>query len=138
VDHEITIPEDIQAFLRHQVESHEQLWLLRWLSEHAEQAHRADELASVLGIPLTVVDEALELLHRRGLVIVPTLEGPRRFQFGPATSDLALFTARLLSCNIEAPDEVTKLLMTNAVERLRLSVSSFFLEGPARRKSESE
>jgi hypothetical protein len=118
------LPHDVQAFIRDHVESHEQVQILRWLKVHETTAHSAERVAEAVGIPAIVASEAMLALHRQ--LLLTSTDGLRRFQLAPATPELARGVDELLEYAAADPVGLMKIMIDNAMARLRHNAGSFF------------
>jgi|SoiMethySBSTD1v2_1073268.scaffolds.fasta_scaffold3399811_2 predicted transcriptional regulator len=122
------IPAVVRQLLRDHIESYEHLECLLLLGRTHPRSWAVDEVASELHSGPSIVAEALEHLHRAGLVQTSTTGGPQQFTYtaGPDLIETlwhAYATNRL---------EIMSLMTANSLDRvstsaLRRFASAFFL-----------
>jgi hypothetical protein len=122
------VPADVQAFLHDRVESHEQLAALLLLRSTADKSWDAAQVASVLGIPEGIADEALRGLREQSLLSASIAANEVRFRYDPEPVELDGVVAKLEKADAEQKIDVLRLMTANAIERLRTKALTTFAE----------
>jgi predicted ArsR family transcriptional regulator len=121
------LPDDVRRFLDANVESIEQLEILRVLAESSEAEWDADALARAIQAPPADAAAHLAALHARGLVALRTEGAGARGRHGARSPELAAGVERLLRCYRERPVTMIKVVYARANERLRAFADAFKL-----------
>jgi len=121
------IPEDLLQFIDANVESVEQLEILRVLGETPAKQHRADELALECQIQPTKMANQLASLEQRGLIKTQIQEPHTLCSYGPSSADKEQMLQRLLQCYKERPVTLIKLVYDRVDKRLKAFADAFKL-----------
>lgn len=120
----IPFPEEIARFLHANIESVEQLEILRVLASDREKDWKADELAPVVQAEPQTTARDLAALERRGLVTA--LDGPRlAYRYGPQGRDLEVHLSCLLKHYNERPVSMIRMIYAMANNTLRTFADAF-------------
>lgn len=120
------IPEDLLRFLEANVDSIEQLELLRVLGEHPIQEHNAADLARECQIKPSSIAAELTALEHRGLLKTRSQDPHLFCSFNPAPSTDGLLK-RLLQFYREHPVILIKVVYARAQDRLKAFADAFRL-----------
>jgi DNA-binding IscR family transcriptional regulator len=125
VTDESALPPDLREFLSSNIESYEQLEVLRLLGKSPKLAWRVPAIAQKSQLAESVVEDVLLHLCSKGLVAsVPgRIEG-----FHHAPSNLATLetVARVIEFYEARPLELMKVMTANSIERLRANAAGAF------------
>ncbi len=121
------LPEEVRRFLDENVESLEQLEILRVLAEEPDRAWGAADLAAVIQSDPATAAAHLVALGGRGLVTLSTVGGEAAGRHGARTPDLGGRVNAVLSAYRERPVTMIKLVYARANERLRAFSDAFRL-----------
>lgn len=119
------IPDEVRRFLDENVESVDQLEVLRILGEDPAREWAAGELAGELQADPQALSSDLVALHSRGL-LKRAARGTEVFcQYGPATPELADALGLLLRVYLERPVTMIRLVSTRASRAIRSFAEAF-------------
>jgi hypothetical protein len=121
------IPDDVQAFLRDQIESYEELEVLLLLHGSHGQWLDVDAIKAQLPLPGISMETVEILVARQLLVVRATLADPV-YAYGPANHAVEATVARLAQSYAVAPLALMKLMTNNAMNRLRVSALETFAD----------
>jgi DNA-binding transcriptional ArsR family regulator len=122
------IPDDVRRFLDENIESIEQLEILRVLAETPALAKSADDLATEVQATPAAVAVHLVALNGRGLLAVSEQDGRPFGRHGPHTPDHAEKLGRMLQHYRERPVSMIKLVYARPVKRLKAFTDAFKLK----------
>lgn len=122
------ISADVQSFLRDRVESYEQLATLLLLRSNADKLWDASQVASILGIPESIAEEALRGLFEQRLLDMTVVTEEARFRYDPTPAELDGLVAKLEKADAEQKTDVLRLMTANAIQRLRAKALTTFAE----------
>jgi DNA-binding transcriptional ArsR family regulator len=109
------------------VESVEQMEILRILGERRDSEHSASELALVSQVQPSAIGAQLAALEQRGLVKTQ-LQGDTIFcRYGPSTEDKKNLLDRLLQLYKERPVTLIRLIYDRTALRLKAFTDAFRL-----------
>jgi hypothetical protein len=121
------IPEDIKRFLDRNIETLEQLEILRILGEDRAQARDASALAEMVQTQPQIAAQHLAALDARGLLTLAVDGTGQLARHGPKTPELEDMVNRLLQLYKERPVTLIKLVYARASDPLRAFADSFRL-----------
>jgi hypothetical protein len=121
------LPEDVCRFLGENIESIDQLELLRVLGEGAGREWTAAALAAEVQGPPDELTGHLGALAARGLVAAERRGAEAAWRYAPATPELDAMVVRLLQCYRERPVSMIKLVYAQAADPLRAFADAFRL-----------
>jgi hypothetical protein len=124
---DVEVPDDVQAFMQDYVDSYEELEVLLLAHRTCDQWRSAAAIAEQLPLP-GISAETAEVLVTRGLLSVQTTEIGPIYTFAPADPVLEAAVTRLAQWYTSAPLAVMKLMMTHAMNRLRVRALQRFAE----------
>jgi DNA-binding Lrp family transcriptional regulator len=119
------IPEEITQFLDSNIESIDQLEILRILGEDAGKEWSVADLAQVVQAKPQAVATHLAALHSRGLVTRVGREAEPSWRHGAATQELGARVDRLLRLYSERPVTLIKLVYAQGGNPLRAFADAF-------------
>ncbi len=119
------IPDEVRRFLDENVESIDQLEILRILSETPDKEWLARDLARMTQTPPETAAASLTALHARGLLALETRGDLLLARRGARTPGLEAQVDRLLQLYRERPVTMIKLVYARANERLRAFADAF-------------
>lgn len=122
------VPADVEAFLHDRIESYEQLATLLLLGSNADESWDIGRVASVLGIPESIAEEALRGLSAQRLLGMSIEAGEVRFRYNPEPPELNDLVIKLAKADAEHRLEVMRLMTANAIERVRAKALTTFAE----------
>ena len=117
-------PHDIKTFLDGNIESIDQLEILRLLGENPERSWDVDSLASEVQTDPATVAAHLTAMSGRGLITVEIRGTEVLGRYGPAPA-LAELVARLLQLYKERPVTMIKMVYDRAKDPLRNFAEAF-------------
>ena len=131
-------PVAVEQFLVEELEGYEQLEALLLLFSNVTQSFSREEVGAALGIGVDAADEALEHLHRRGLVDLEPAQGGPRFRYlsQPASRDVTI--GALSRLYQERPIDIVRRMTANAIERLRTAAIHRFSDAFLLRKDKKD
>lgn len=121
------IADDVLQFLDANVDSIEQLEILRNLGEDPGKIWSADDLARVTQVEPSIMPAHLSALEGRGLVRTQTHEGRLACQYNLQTTQAAGMLTRLLQAYKEHPVTLIRIVYERADERLKAFAEAFRL-----------
>jgi hypothetical protein len=121
------LPEDVRRFLDENIESLEQLEILRVLAEEPGREWSAGELAAEIQAEPSAAASHMAALAARGLVATSARRGEAVARHGSRSPDLGDRLARVLAAYRERPVTMIKLVYAKANERLRAFSDAFRL-----------
>jgi hypothetical protein len=121
------LPEDLMRFIDSNIESIEQLEILRILGEFPAREWTATELAKEAQISPSVIAGQLSTLERRGLLQTHTVELMLLCKFAPRSPEIEQPLRALLQFYRERPVTLIKIVYDRANERLKAFADSFRL-----------
>jgi DNA-binding MarR family transcriptional regulator len=121
------LPPDLYRFLDANVESMEQLEILRILGETPDSPRLVAELAQQAQIQPTAIGTHLAALEQRGLLKTAVLDTKPVCRYAPRTPDIETLLGRLLQFYRERPVTLIKLVYARAQGRLKAFSESFRL-----------
>jgi hypothetical protein len=121
------IPEDVRRFLDANIESIDQLEVLRVLGEDPAREWQAAALAAAVQAPPESMAGHLAALAGRGLLAAETRGTELVCRYKPATPEIAAILTRVLQVYRERPVTVIKLVYARAADPLRAFADAFRL-----------
>jgi hypothetical protein len=118
-------PEDVKRFLDANVETIEQLEILRILGEDRQREWPTGELAREVQAQPPVLRVHLTALHGRGLVALETRGADLVCRYGPKTPELEAGLDRFLQAYRERPVTTINLVYARARDVLRTFADAF-------------
>lgn len=122
------LPDEVKRFLETNIDSVDQLEILRVLGEDPQKEWSAKELAREAQTPPQSIAAHLEALRSRGLLLAPVRESNLFCRFGPATPELLNEVQRLLQVYRERPVTMIKLVSARAKDALQTFADAFRLK----------
>lgn len=122
------LPEDTKRFLEVNIDSLDQLEILRVLGEDPQKEWRAANLAREAQAAPQTIGTHLTVLQARGLLTLQTRDAELFCRYGAANSELAERLARLLQVYRERPVTIIKLIYASARDPLRSFADAFRLK----------
>jgi hypothetical protein len=122
------LPDDVLGLLRDRVSSLEELETLRLLHVGRQEWWNGEAVGARLKIPPASADEALEQLHRQGLLVSRVQSGITLYKYEGVEAALDATVGRLIHAYDDERISVMKVLSSNAVERVRSSVIRTFAD----------
>jgi hypothetical protein len=122
-----TLPENVRAFLRHHVESYEQLELLLFLREHHALGWPISQIAERLHFPSGEIDQAVAGLVAAGCV-AERAQPERAIRYAPRDEGQAAAIDGLAAAYAARPLAIIKLMNANAIERVRSAAIDTFAD----------
>jgi hypothetical protein len=119
------IPDDVVAFLDANVESFEQLELLRMLGEARDKEWQIDALAKEVQVDVPTATRHLAALCARGLITRVATGSEIAYRFGCQTPKLERKLADTLQVYNERPVTMIKLVYAQASNPLRAFADAF-------------
>jgi DNA-binding MarR family transcriptional regulator len=120
--------EEVKRFLEANIESVDQLEILRLLGEDPHKEWQAEELAREAQTTPAAIAMHLAALHTRGLLGTRTQEIHLFCRYGPATPELAEKVERLLQVYRERPVTMIKLVYARSKDMLKTFAEAFRLK----------
>lgn len=121
------LSDDVRRFLDENVESLEQLEILRVLAEDPGRAWGATELAGAIQAEPATAAKHLTALGGRGLITLTTAGAEAAGRHGARTPELGAKVDALLAAYRQRPVTMIKLVYERANERLRAFSDAFRL-----------
>lgn len=121
------LPEDVRRFLDENIESLEQLEILRVLAEDPGREWAAAELAAEIQADPSAAASHIAALAARGLVATSTRRGETVARHGTRSPELGGRLTQVLAAYHERPVTMIKLVYAKANERLRAFSDAFRL-----------
>jgi len=122
------LPEEVKSFLEANIDSVDQLEILRVLGEDPQKEWQSDDLAREVQTAPQTIGSHLTVLQARGLLMVQTRDAKLYCRYGPAGSELAERVARLLQVYRERPVSMIKLVYATARGPLKTFAEAFRLK----------
>jgi hypothetical protein len=119
------IPQDIARFMRANIESLEQLELLRVLSEDPTKEWQPEPLGREAQANPQAAASHLAALSSRGLLTIITRGSETLYRHGCGSPGLDKMLSRLLQLYKERPVTMIRLVYTQATDRLRAFADAF-------------
>lgn len=119
------IPADVEQFLVENIESFDQLEILRVLGDLVAREWAPDELAREIQADPQVVASHLGKLQRRGLLVCDNRPTGLVCRYGPQNPDLEERVRRLLEVYRERPVTLIKMVYARENARLRAFAEAF-------------
>jgi DNA-binding MarR family transcriptional regulator len=121
------IADDLSRFLDANVESMEQLEILRILGEAPETQWSVSELVRAAQIQPSAIAAQLAALEQRGLLKTQVLESHLHCKYAPRTPEIGQLLERLLQFYKERPVTLIRLVYARANDKLKAFAESFRL-----------
>jgi hypothetical protein len=121
------IPSDIKAFLYANIDSVDQLEILRLVVGEPQTEHSALSLAQELQLPLQAVEMHVNALAARGLLGV-TNQQPLTCKHGPQSKELEEGVRELVTTYLERPVSLIKMVYEKPKEEFRSFADAFRLK----------
>jgi hypothetical protein len=118
-------PEDVTTFMYENVETIDQLEILRILGEDRQKEWDHVALAREVQAPPEVVRAHLTAMHTRGLLTATPRERSLSCRYGVSTPELEHRVGRLLEMYKERPVTMIKMVYERAYDPLRAFSDSF-------------
>lgn len=122
------LPEEVKHFLEANIDSVDQLEILRILGEDRQKEWSAAKMASEVQTQPQAIGSHLTALHARGLIVFETRDGDLFCRYGPATPELEDRVNQLLQVYRERPVTMIKLVYVRAREVLKTFADAFRLK----------
>lgn len=120
-------PEDVCRFLDANIESIDQLEVLRVLGEEPGREWTAAALAAEVQAPAADMSGHLAALEARGLIATERRGAEPAWRYGPADPQADAMVQKLLQCYLERPVTMIKLVYAQAADPLRAFADAFRL-----------
>lgn len=134
----IELPPDVQELLRDYIESFEQLELLLLLRDEPGPCWTQDALSARLGVPGSLMFEALTGLQSGGFLGMDTESGQKKYRYRIQSDKREATIGRLNRFYKEQPMLVMKLMSANAIERVRTAALRTFSDAFILRKDKND
>jgi hypothetical protein len=121
------LPEDVCRFLGENIESIDQLELLRVLGEEPGRAWTGPALAAAVQAPPDDVPAHLAALAGRGLLAASGRGAEALWRYAPASPEVDARVRALLQCYRERPVSMIKFVYAQAADPLRAFADAFRL-----------
>jgi DNA-binding transcriptional ArsR family regulator len=121
------LPDEVKQFIEGNIDSVEQLEILRVLGEDRSREWAASDLARVSQARPEAVGAHLSALQGRGLLVVVARGTDLFCRHGPATPELEAMVSRLLQVYRERPVTMINLIYDRAKDSLRSFADAFRL-----------
>jgi predicted ArsR family transcriptional regulator len=121
------IPSDVKEFLYANIDSVDQLEILRLVIGEPQKEHSALSLAQELQLPLQTVEQHLTVLAARGLLAIANQQ-PLTCKHGPQTKELAAGVQELVNTYLERPVSLIKMVYEKPKEEFRSFADAFRLK----------
>jgi hypothetical protein len=121
------LPQDVCRFLGENIESIDQLEILRVLGEGPGREWTAAALVAEVQGPPDDMAGHLAALAARGLIAADRAGGEAAWRYGPATPEIDAMVRQLLQCYRERPVSMIKLVYAQAADPLRAFADAFRL-----------
>jgi DNA-binding MarR family transcriptional regulator len=125
------IPDEVKRFLEANIDSLEQLEILRLLGEDPQKEWHAADLAREAQTPLPTIGAHLSALQARGLLTTQTRGADLLCRYGPSTPELRNRLDQLLQVYRERPVTMINLVYSRARETLKSFAEAFRLRKEA-------
>lgn len=122
------LPEEVRVFLEANIDSVDQLEILRVLGEDRQKEWSAAGIAREVQVQPKAIGSHLTALHARGLMVLTTRDTGLFCRYGPATPELEERMNRLLQVYRERPVTMIKLVYVRAREVLKTFADAFRLK----------
>lgn len=122
------LPEEVKRFLEADIDSVDQLEILRVLGEDPHKEWLADDLAREAQTALQSIAAHLAVLQERGLLLLEMRGSALFCRYGPRSPELAERVARLLQVYRERPVTMIKLVYAAARDPLTTFADAFRLK----------
>lgn len=122
------LPEDTKRFLEANIDSLDQLEILRVLGEDPQREWRAIDLADAVQAAPQTIGTHLAVLQGRGLLSLQTRDAELFCRHGPANAELTERVESLLQVYRERPVTMIKLVYAAARDPLRTFADAFRLK----------
>ncbi|HEY7331087.1 MAG TPA: hypothetical protein VH592_25850 [Gemmataceae bacterium] len=122
------LPEEVKRFLETNIDSVDQLEILRVLGEDPDKEWPAVDLAREVQSAPQSINAHLNALHARGFLLVDKRESDLFCRYGPHSPDLVGRTAQLLQVYRERPVTMIKLVYATARDPLKTFADAFRLK----------
>jgi len=121
------LPEDVARFMNENVETIDQLEILRVLGEERQREWDARALSSEVQTEPEAIRAHLAAMQARGLITTATRAAGLTYRFGASTPELESMVNRLLQVYKERPVTMIKLVYERAKDPLRAFADAFRL-----------
>jgi hypothetical protein len=118
-------PEEVKRFMDQNIESIEQLEILRILGEDPEKEWSATVLAREVQAPPQGIAAHLAGLHSRGLLTSVPRDKDLFWRYGPRTPELEQMVGRLLQLYRQRPVTMINLVYSRARDALQTFADAF-------------
>jgi hypothetical protein len=122
------LPEEVKRFLEANIDSVDQLEILRVLGEDPQKEWHAPALAREVQSAPQSIDWHLAALNARGLLVLQKRGSELFCRYGPNNPELAERTAQLLQVYRERPVTMIKLVYATARDPLKTFADAFRLK----------
>jgi hypothetical protein len=119
------IPEEVKRFVEANIDSVDQLEILRVLGENPEKEWSADTLAREVQAQVQTMRTHLSALHARGLLLTMTHGTDVCYRYGAGTPELENRMRRLLQVYRERPVTMINFVYARAKEVLKTFADAF-------------
>jgi hypothetical protein len=121
------IPNAVALFLQANIDSVDQLEILRLIAKNSEQEYSDVQLAKDLQISQELVESQVKALHSRGLLNLVS-EQPLVFKYGTRSSEQEIPLQTLIQTYLERPVSLIKMVYENQ-KQMKLFSEAFRLKG---------
>lgn len=122
------LPEEVKRFLEANIDSVDQLEILRVLGEDPQKEWNAVDLAREVQSPPQSINTHLTALNARGLLFLQNRGADLHCRYGPHSPELVERTAQLLQVYRERPVTMIKLVYATARDPLKTFADAFRLK----------
>lgn len=121
------IPSAVAQFLQANIDSVDQLEILRLVSGDLQKQYSSVTLAEELHLPVEVIELHVKALSSRGLLTV-VADQPLSCKYGPRSPEIDSQVQMLVKTYLERPVSLIKMVYEN-LKQLRLFAEAFRLKG---------
>jgi DNA-binding MarR family transcriptional regulator len=122
------LPEEVKKFMEANIDSVDQLEILRVLGEDPHKEWSAPDLAREVQTQPDTIDAHLAALRSRGLLITETRQADLLCRYGPDSPEREAILTRLLQVYRERPVSMIKLVYARARDPLKTFAEAFRLK----------
>jgi predicted ArsR family transcriptional regulator len=121
------IPSDVKEFLYANIDSVDQLEILRLVVGEPQKEHSALSLAQELQVPLQTVEQHVTALAGRGLLAI-TSQQPLTCKHGPQSNEFEAGVQDLVKTYLERPVSLIKMVYEKPKEQIKTFADAFRLK----------
>lgn len=122
------LPDEVKRFLEENIDSVDQLEILRVLGEDPHKEWSFPDLARETQTPPEAIAAHLSVLQSRGLLLTHTRDTVLFCRYGPTSPERASVVERLLQVYRERPVSMIKLVYARAKDPLKTFAEAFRLK----------